>query len=194
MLQTNRIPAIFQNRDENPPTYRHTPTFVKHSKRFYPSHQPPPHTSTSSTQHTITPTRLTALRSLHGGKPPPARLLPAGQYTAPPSAGAQSPRPQRPGSHNPTPHHPIITTSAPSAKTHNQLAKPNPTSSNHHYHKRPERKQTHTQLPKPNPTSSNHHHHPRPERAPEHSPGCSVAQPRGARTQPASIPSKSTNR
>ena len=120
MLQTNRIPAIFQNRDENPPTYRHTPTFVKHSKRFYPSHPPPPHTSTSSTpthhhhntpspQHTITPTRLTALRSLHGGKPPPARLLPAGQYTAPPSAGAQSPRPQRPGSHNPTPHHPIIT-------------------------------------------------------------------------------------
>ena len=98
MLQTNRIPAIFQNRDENPPTYRHTPTFVKHSKRFYPSHPPPPHTSTSSTpthhhhntpspQHTITPTRLTALRSLHGGKPPPARLLPAGQYTAPPSAG-----------------------------------------------------------------------------------------------------------
>ena len=141
MLQTNRIPAIFQNRDENPPTYRHTPTFVKHSKRFYTSHPPPPHTSTSSTQppspqHTITPTRLTALRSLHGGKPPPARLLPAGQYTAPPSAGAQSPRPQRPGSHNPTqpyiiqssppqapraqkhtpnspnptPHHPIITT------------------------------------------------------------------------------------
>ena len=154
MLQTNRIPAIFQNRDENPPTYRHTPTFVKHSKRFYPSHPPPPHTSTSSTpthhhpntpspQHTITPTRLTALRSLHGGNPPPARLLPAGQYTAPPSAGAQSPRPQRPGSHTPTPHHPIITTTrAPSAKTHNQLAKPNPTSSNHHHHKRPERKNT----------------------------------------------------
>ena len=164
MLQTNRIPAIFQNRDENPPTYRHTPTFVKHSKRFYPSHPPPPHTSTSSTQppspqHTITPTRLTALRSLHGGKPPPARLLPAGQYTAPPSAGAQSPRPQRPGSHAPTPHHPIITTSAPSANQYPQLAKPNPTSSNHHLH-------------------------PRPEGAPEHSPGCSVAQPRGARTQP----------
>ena len=150
MLQTNRIPAIFQNRDENPPTYRHTPTFVKHSKRFYPSHPPPPHTSTSSTQppspqHTITPTRLTALRSLHGGKPPPARLLPAGQYTAPPPAGAQSPRPQRPGSHTPTPHHPIITTtSAPSAKTHNQLAKPNPTSSNHHHHKRPEGAQEHS--------------------------------------------------
>ena len=147
MLQTNRIPAIFQNRDENPPTYRHTPTFVKHSKRFYPSHRlhptpalhPP---NTPSPQHTITPTRLTALRSLHGGKPPPARLLPAGQYTAPPSAGAQSPRPQRPGSPPPTPHHPMITTSAPSAKTHNQLAKPNPTSSNHHYHKRPERKNT----------------------------------------------------
>ena len=162
MLQTNRIPAIFQNRDENPPTYRHTPTFVKHSKRFYPSHPPPPHTSTSSTpthhhpntpspQHTITPTRLTALRSLHGGKPPPARLLPAGQYTAPPSAGAQSPRPQRPGSPpqphiiqsspppapraqkhttnspNPTPHHPIITTtSAPSANKHTPNS-PNPT-------------------------------------------------------------------
>ena len=184
MLQTNRIPAIFQNRDENPPTYRHTPTFVKHSKRFYPSHPPPPHTSTSPTpthhhpntpspQHTITPTRLTALRSLHGGKPPPARLLPAGQYTAPPSAGAQSPRPQRPGSHAPTPHHPIITTSAPSANQHPQLAKPNPTSSNHHLH-------------------------PRPEGAPEHSPGSAKrnpgTQPRDAKTQPASIPSKSTNR
>ena len=183
MLQTNRIPAIFQNRDENPPTYRHTPTFVKHSKRFYPSHPPPPqptitpthhHPNTPSPQHTITPTRLTALRSLHGGKPPPARLLPAGQYTAPPSAGAQSPRPQRPGSHNPTPHHPIISTaSAPSANQHPQLAKPNPTSSNHHLH-------------------------PRPEGAPEHSPGSAKrnpgTQPRGAKTQPASSPSKSTNR
>ena len=38
---------------------------------------------------------------MHGGKPPPARLLPYGQYTAPPSAGAQSPRPQRPGSTSP---------------------------------------------------------------------------------------------
>ena len=34
-----------------------------------------------------------------GGKSPPHRLLPYGQYAAPPSAGAQTPRPQRPGSY-----------------------------------------------------------------------------------------------
>ena len=145
MLQTNRIPAIFQNRDENPPTYRHTPTFVKHSKRFYPSHQPPPHTSTSSTQHTITPTH----------------------------------------------HHPN-TLNRPTLSTRGE-ASPRAAIARRAIHRSPLCGRSIAApatpwLTQPNPTSSNHHHHPRPERAPEHSPGCSVAQPRGARTQPASSP------
>ena len=186
MLQTNRIPAIFQNRDENPPTYRHTPTFVKHSKRFYPSHPPPPHTSTSSTQppspqHTITPTHhhpntLNRPTLSTRGEASPRAAIARRAIHRSPLCGRSIAAPATPWltQPNPTLHHPIITTtSAPSAKTHNQLAKPNPTSSNHHHHKRPEGAQ-------------------------EHSPGSAKrnpgTQPRGAKTQPASIPSKSTNR
>ena len=67
---------------------------------------------------------------------------------------------------NQSPHDPIITTTrAPSTKTHTTR----PTQS----------------------TLSNHHHHKRPEGAPEHSPGCSEAQPRGANTRP-TRPTQST--
>ena len=161
MLQTNRIPAIFQNRDENPPTYRHPPTFVKHSKRFYPSHPPPPHTSTSSTpthhhpntpspQHTITPTHhhpntLNRPTLSTRGEASPRAAIARRAIHRSPLCGRSIAAPATPWltQPNPTLHHPIITTtSAPSAKTHNQLAKPNPTSSNHLHHKRPERKNT----------------------------------------------------
>ena len=149
MLQTNRIPAIFQNRDENPPTYRHPPTFVKHSKRFYPSHQPPPHTSTSSTQHTITPTH----------------------------------------------HHPN-TLNRPTLSTRGE-ASPRAAIARRAIHRSPLCGRSIAApatpwLTRPNPTSSNHHLHPRPEGAPEHSPGSAKrnpgTQPRGAKTQPASSP------
>ena len=123
MLQTNRIPAIFQNRDENPPTYRHTPTFVKHSKRFYPSHQPPPHTSTSSTQHTITPTHhhpntLNRPTLSTRGEASPRAAIARRAIHRSPLCGRSIAAPATPW-----------------------LTRPNPTSSNHH-HRRPERKNT----------------------------------------------------
>ena len=123
MLQTNRIPAIFQNRDENPPTYRHTPTFVKHSKRFYPSHPPPPHTSTSSTQHTITPTHhhpntLNRPTLSTRGEASPRAAIARRAIHRSPLCGRSIAAPATPW-----------------------LTRPNPTSSNHH-HKRPERKPT----------------------------------------------------
>ena len=127
MLQTNRIPAIFQNRDENPPTYRHTPTFVKHSKRFYPSHPPPPHTSTSSTQppspqHTITPTHhhpntLNRPTLSTRGEASPRAAIARRAIHRSPLCGRSIAAPATPW-----------------------LTQPNPTSSNHLHHKRPERK------------------------------------------------------
>ena len=129
MLQTNRIPAIFQNRDENPPTYRHTPTFVKHSKRFYPSHPPPPHTSTSSTQppspqHTITPTHhhpntLNRPTLSTRGEASPRAAIARRAIHRSPLCGRSIAAPATPW-----------------------LTQPNPTSSNHHHHPRPERKNT----------------------------------------------------
>ena len=166
MLQTNRIPAIFQNRDENPPTYRHTPTFVKHSKRFYPSHPPPPHTSTSST-----PTHH------HHNTPSP-------QHTITPT------------------HHPPNTLNRPTLSTRGE-ASPRAAIARRAIHRSPLCGRSIAApatpwLTRPNPTSSNHHHHKRPEGAQEHSPGSAKrnpgTQPRGAKTQPASSPSKSTNR
>ena len=44
----------------------------------------------------------------HGGKPPPARLLAYANTPLPPSAGAQSPRPQRPGFTHPLPSLPSL--------------------------------------------------------------------------------------
>ncbi len=157
MLQTNRIPAIFQNRDENPPTYRHTPTFVKHSKRFYPSHPPPPHTSTSSTpthhhpntpspQHTITPTHhhpntLNRPTLSTRGEASPRAAIARRAIHRSPLCGRSVAAPATPW-----------------------LTQPNPTLSNHHHHKRPEGARTHTTRP-PQSTLSNHHHHKRPEGA-----------------------------
>ena len=95
---------------------RQTATPLPHERRrpladAHLRHSRPPHTYLALASQASLPIDFTEDLPLHGhfsprffffcgggGKSPPERLLPCGQYAAPPSAGAQTPRPQRPGS------------------------------------------------------------------------------------------------